>query len=259
MTIGEIITEIERLAPLGNQEEWDNSGLQVGTAARELSSAIVCLDVTEEVVDEAIASGANLILSHHPLIFRALTSVSDATWQQRCVVKAILNGITIYSAHTSLDNSIGGVNHRIASLLGLKNLKWLDSGTPDEESGSGLIGELDEAMSPETFLMMVKEKFGVSALKHSAPVSDMIRTVALCGGAGAFLLPQAVAAGADCFMSGEFHYHDYFSPGTMLVETGHYESEQYTQDLLQEYLLEHFPGIDVRRTTVMTNPAYWLK
>lgn len=264
MTVREVITALENLAPREHQDEWDNSGIQVSLDLdAEFKRGIVCLDITEEVLDEAIDNGANLIISHHPLIFRALKSISDATYQQRCVIKAINYGITIYSAHTSLDNSINGVNHRIAHLLGLENLRWLDSGLSAEDGkathGSGLIGTLSQTMTPEEFASEVKETFKVKALNYSLPVSQEIKTVALCGGAGAFLLPQAVAAGADCFICGEFHYHDYFCPGTMLIETGHYESEQYTQDLIVEYLKNSLTGIDVRKTRMMTNPILCMK
>ena len=126
-------------------------------------------------------------------------------------------------------------------------------------SGSGLIGELKEPVAAAEFLSTVKTIFSVKALKHS-PLSSTttIRRVALCGGAGAFLLPQAVAKGADCFISGEFHYHDYFDPGTLLIELGHYESEQFTQDLLKESLERAFPELEIVKTSVNTNPQEWL-
>ena len=126
-------------------------------------------------------------------------------------------------------------------------------------SGSGLIGELKEPVAAAEFLSTVKTIFSVKALKHS-PLSSAttIRSVALCGGAGAFLLPQAVAKGADCFISGEFHYHDYFDPGTLLIELGHYESEQFTQDLLKESLERAFPELEIVKTSINTNPQEWL-
>ena len=126
-------------------------------------------------------------------------------------------------------------------------------------SGSGLIGELKEPVAAAEFLHTVKTIFDVKALKHSSLSSTTtIRSIALCGGAGAFLLPQAVAKGADCFISGEFHYHDYFDPGTLLIELGHYESEQFTQDLLKESLERAFPELEIVKTSVNTNPQEWL-
>ena len=254
MRLREIIAALERLAPLRLQDEWDNSGLQVGFPESEISGVLVCLDVTEIIVAEAIAKGCNLIVSHHPLLFKALRQVSDATYQQRCVVQALSAGISIYSAHTSLDNAPGGVNHKIAGLLGLENLRWL-APMAGEDAGSGLVGELPAPEADKDFFARVKQLFGVESLLHSALDGREIRRVALCGGAGAFLLGDAVRAGADCFLSGEFHYHDYFETGGMLLcELGHYQSEQYTQDLLLDFLAAEFPSLRVEKTTFNTNP-----
>ena len=281
MKLKEIKSFLEGMAPLAVQESWDNSGLQIGCSDKDIHKVMVCLDLTEAVLDEAEAIGADLVISHHPLIFKGLKSISGSTYQERCVRKAILSDIAVYSAHTSLDNILGGVNHKIASLLGLSSLRWLDSGESAEgcdekcggateekcggadavarASGSGLIGELKEPVAAAEFLSTVKTIFSVKALKHSPLLSTTtIRSVALCGGAGAFLLPQAVAKGADCFISGEFHYHDYFDPGTLLIELGHYESEQFTQDLLKESLEKAFPGLEIVKTSVNTNPQEWL-
>ena len=254
MKLREVIDALERLAPLRLQDEWDNSGLQVGFPETRISGILVCLDVAEDIVEEAVAAGCNLIVSHHPLLFKPLRQVSDTTYQQRCVVRALAAGVSIYSAHTSLDNAPGGVNHRIAALLGLQDLRWLQP-KEGEEAGSGLVGELPLGESDSDFLARVKRVFGVQCLRHSALDGRQIRRVALCGGAGAFLLRDAVRAGADCFLSGEFHYHDYFeNGGVLLCELGHYQSEQFTQDLLQEYLEANCPDIPVVKTARDTNP-----
>ena len=250
----EIIAALERLAPLKLQDEWDNSGLQVGFPDAEISRVLVCLDITEAIVEEAVARKCNLIVSHHPLLFKPLRQVSDTTYQQRCVVRALASGVSIYSAHTSLDNAPGGVNHQIASLLGLQDLRWL-SPQEGEDAGAGLVGELPQPERDADFLARVKRTFSVQCLRHSAPDGRMVRRVALCGGAGAFLLRDAIRAGADCFLSGEFHYHDYFeNGGVLLAELGHYQSEQYTQDLLQAYLQANCPGVEVVKTGLDTNP-----
>ena len=257
MQLKEIIAVLERLSPLRLQDEWDNSGLQVGFPDAEISKVLVCLDITEEIVSEAVDRGCNMIVSHHPLLFKGLRQVSDATYQQRCVVRALAAGISIYSAHTSLDNAPGGVNHRIAAKLGLQNLRWL-APKEGEDAGAGLVGELPQAEGDRAFLERVKRIFGVQCLRHSAPDGREIRRVALCGGAGAFLLGDAVRAGADCFLSGEFHYHDYFeNQGVLLAELGHYQSEQYTQDLLQEYLSANCPDLKVVKTALDTNPIQY--
>ena len=253
----EIIAALERLAPLQLQDEWDNSGLQVGFPDAEIRRVLVCLDVTEEIMDEAIARECNMIVSHHPLLFKPLRQVSDTTYQQRCVVRALSAGVSIYSAHTSLDNAPGGVNYKIASLLGLQDLRWL---SPQEgtDAGAGLVGTLPQPERDAEFFARVKKIFGVQCLQHSALDGRDIRRVALCGGAGAFLLRDAIRAGADCFLSGEFHYHDYFeNGGVLLAELGHYQSEQYTQALLQDYLSAQCPGLEVVTTARNTNPIQY--
>lgn len=248
MKAREIFDRIEALADLSLQEDYDNSGLQVGEEESEVEAVLLSLDITEEVIDEAYARGCNLIISHHPLIFKALHCVSNKTYQQRCVCSAIRKGIILYSAHTNLDNAVGGVNYRMAQRLGLSL----------SEDSIPLIGRLPSPMPTEEFLDFVKEKFEVQNLRHSAITKAEISTVALCGGAGAFLRAKAAEAGADCFITGEFHYHDYFeAEGLLLVELGHYQSEQFTVDLLQDYLREAFPSLRVEKSCINTNPILY--
>ena len=257
MKLKEIMDAVERIAPLQYEDEWDNSGLQVGFPDMEVTSVLFCLDVTEAIVDEAVAKGCNLILSHHPLIFKALKQVSDSTYQQRCVVKALANGIAIYSAHTSLDNAKGGVNYKIAELAGVNNLSWLQ---PIEgmDAGSGVIGELEATEDAEGFLKRIARAFGVECLLHSECSGRTIRKVAICGGAGAFLMRDAISKGADCFISGEFHYHDYFeNDGMILAELGHYQSEQFTKDLLRDIVKDAFPDLRTEMTEINTNPIVY--
>ncbi len=254
MKLKQIISRIEALAPLSAQDGFDNSGLQTGFPEQEIDRVLVCLDVTEEVLREAERKGCGLILSHHPLLFHPLRQVSDSSCQQRCVVAAIKAGIAVYSAHTSLDNSPGGVNHKIAELIGLDDLRWL---SPKEgmEAGSGLVGTMRNPLPDGEFLDFLKARFKVAALRHSETCGKTIRRVALCGGAGAFLLADAIREDADCFISGEFHYHDYFeNKGVLLAELGHYQSEQYTSELLRDWLHGAFPELQVSVTGTDTNP-----
>ncbi len=255
MKVRDIISAIERIAPLRLQDEWDNSGLQVGFMDAGVNKVLVCLDVTEAIVDEAAALGCQMIVSHHPLLFKPLSQVSDVTYQQRCVVKALASGVAVYSAHTSLDNAPGGVNHKIAGLIGLQDLRWLMP-KEGEDAGSGLIGTLPAPERDSDFLRRIKGIFGVECLRHSECSDREIRTVALCGGAGGFLMREAVRKGADCFVTGEFHYHDYFeNDGMLLAELGHYQSEQYTIELLAELLETAFPKLEVHKTSINTNPT----
>lgn len=257
MKLREITSALERHAPLHFQEDYDNSGLQVGFPDAEISRVLVCLDVTEDVIDEAAASGCQLVLSHHPLLFKALRTVSDATYQQRCVVKALSKGIAIYSAHTNLDNARGGVNYMIASRIGLNDLQWLVPSS-DPDCGSGILGNLPVPMDPVSFIASLSTEFGVECIRHSQLTGCPVSKVALCGGAGAFLMKEALKAGADCFISGEFHYHDYFENGGMLLaELGHFQSERFTIELLKDILSAECPTLEVITTEIITNPIIY--
>ena len=264
MKIKEVVNALEEFAPLPLQEDYDNAGLQVGLTETEVSGALLCLDVTEEVVDEAVAKGCNLIVSHHPLIFRALKRVTGANMVQRCVMKAIMQGIAIVSMHTNLDNVEGGVNWKIAEHLGLTKTKPLVPGTPLSEgwqTGSGLIGELPKSVEAYEFLAMVKSEFKVEKLSaNRVPRGRMIRRVALCGGAGDFLLDEALRQGADAFLTGEMHYHQYFGleDRILIGVLGHYESEQYTIQLLKEILEVDVDDVPIYETQYNTNPIQYL-
>lgn len=235
------------------QDEWDNSGLQVGFPDAEIHRVLTCLDVTEEVLNEASERGCDMIVSHHPLLFHPLRQVSCTTYQQRCVVDALRHGIAIYSAHTSLDNAPGGINYRIAYVIGLEDLHWLQP-RPCMDGGSGVIGTLQEAVPDTEFLKMLKRAFDVECLRHTAPSGKTVKTVALCGGSGAFLMQDALAKGADAFVTGEFHYHDYFeADGMLLAELGHYQSEKCAAGLLKDILNSALPLLEVVTTELVTN------
>lgn len=250
----EIFASLEALAPLAFQENYDNCGLQVGFASSEVDKVLVCLDVTEAIIEEAARLGCQLVISHHPLIFKGLKQVSDLSYQQRCIVAALRYGISVYSSHTCLDNAPGGVNGRIADMIGLTGTSFLQQ-APSGLSGSGLIGELPEETDADLFFHKLQRLFEVQCLRHSQSDGRKIRRVVLCGGAGAFLLPDAVRAGADCFITGELHYHDYFeNRGVLLAELGHYQSEQFTCELIRDTLASAFPGLGVTITAINTNP-----
>lgn len=260
MKIKEVLNALERFAPLPLQESYDNAGLQIGLTEAEVSGALLCLDVTEAVVDEAISLGCNLIVSHHPLIFRGLKSISGRDYIDRCVMKAIKHDIVIYSAHTNLDNAPKGVNWWMCQKLGVQNPVILEPLEGNSEAGSGMIGELPQPMTPEAFLKFVKETFHVGCVLHNKPSEvRLIKQVALCGGAGSFLASQAHRKGADAFVTGEMKYHEFFGHDDLQIAAiGHYESEQYTQELLKNIIEQDFPGLSVRLTTVETNPIYYL-
>ena len=253
MNIREIIAALERFAPLPLQDDYDNSGLQVGTTETEVSGVLLCLDVTRQVVDEAIKNGCNMIISHHPLLFRPLKKLTDDNIGS-IVMDAVRAGVTIYASHTNLDNASNGVNRRIACVLGLTDVRALDE-QPDG-NGAGIIGIFPQPLTEQQLLALIKEKFGVACIRHNGELGRKISRMAMCGGAGAFLADKAVEQGADAFMTGEIGYHRFFGyDGVIkLIETGHFESEQFTVDLIADILNESFPGLKVVKTAIKTNP-----
>ena len=262
MKIKEIIDALERFAPLPLQDGFDNAGLQIGLTEAEATGALLCLDVTEAVIDEAIMLGYNLVVSHHPLIFKGYKSITGKDYVERCIMKAIKNEIVIYSAHTNLDNAEGGVNFKIAEKIGLKNVCVLE---PKEDAvevvaGAGVVGELEEPETETEFLKRIKKLFEVGCVKHNRMNGRLIKKVALCGGSGAFLLPRAVKSGADVFITGEVKYHDYFyyDNRILVAEIGHYESEQFTKEIFYSIIRDMFPKLDVQTTRVNTNPIKYL-
>ena len=263
MNIKEVVNALERFAPLPLQEGFDNAGLQVGlTETQEVSGALLCLDVTEKVVDEAVAKGCNLIVSHHPLLFHALKKITGKDDVQRAVVKAIKHDITVVSMHTNMDNALGGVNYKIAEKMGLQEPRFFgpEKTVGDVQGASGVIGELREPMSASDFLAMVKQRFGVACIQANQLLQRPIKKVAICGGAGAFLLDDAIAEGADAFVTGEMHYHEYFGheQQIQIAVIGHYQSEQYTSELFKEIIVRECPGVNCFLTEVMTNPIVYV-
>ncbi|MCJ8211738.1 Nif3-like dinuclear metal center hexameric protein [Mucilaginibacter sp. RS28] len=360
MKISDITSFLESLAPLAYQEDYDNSGLIVGQPDHEVQQTLISLDCTEEVVDEAIAKGCQLIISHHPIVFKGLKRFNGRTYVERVVEKAIRHNIALYAIHTNLDNVTGGVNKRICDVLGLKNshilspkqnlLKKLVTyvptaqaevvrgalfkagagnignysecsfnsegtgtfkgnehsdpfvGLPGEQHheaeikietiypanleskilmalflahpyeevaydlypvtnaynqvGSGMIGELEIPLPEQEFLRHVKYSLKAQVIRHTELRGRPIRKVAVCGGSGGFLLKQAIASGADIFITADYKYHEFFDAERKIViaDVGHFESEQFTQHLLYEIIRKKFPNFAVRLTEINTNP-----
>ena len=265
MNINKVVDALEQYAPLPLQEGYDNAGLQVGlTETVEVSGALLCLDVTEQVVDEAIEKGCNLIVSHHPLIFRKLARIADENYVQRTVRKAIKHDIAIVSMHTNMDAATGGVNFKIAEKLGLKHLQFFagEKEVDGVKGGEGVIGEVSEAAgwAADDLVLLLREKFGAECVQCNQLLRRPIRRVALCGGAGSFLLDAAVAAGADAFITGEMHYHEFFGheQEIQICVIGHYQSEQFTSEIFKSIIEEKCPGVKCFISEVNTNPIIYL-
>jgi len=250
MKIQEVVDALERFAPLPLQEDYDNAGLQLGlTEAQEVSGALLCLDVTEAIVDEAIAKGCNLIVSHHPLIFRPLKHITGENYVQQTVMKAIRNNVAIVSMHTNLDNAEMGVNHKIAEKMGLTDI----------EGGGLTFGTFNRPISARDFITMIKDTFDAHCVMTNGLLSRPIRKVAMCGGAGSFYLDEAIKAGADAFVTGEMHYHEYFGheQEIQIAVMGHYESEHFTNEIFKEIIERECAGVMCHIAETNTNPIVY--
>ncbi|MDR0873238.1 MAG: Nif3-like dinuclear metal center hexameric protein [Prevotellaceae bacterium] len=253
MKIKEITQAIESFAPLAFQEDYDNAGLLLGNYDSEARAALLCIDVTETVIDEAIAKNCNLIIAHHPLIFKGLKSIIGKNEVERCVLKALKNDIAVYAAHTNLDNVEKGVSFKMAEKIGLHNLRILQPQQVDfyasdfPKAGAGVVGELETEIDELAFLQQLKIVFGTPCIKHSPLLGRKIKRVALCGGAGSFLIGEAKKANADVFVTGDVKYHDFFLAENHLfiADIGHFESEQYTKEIFFEIIRKKIPTFAV--------------
>ena len=256
-----MLSALEQFAPLPLQESWDNAGLQLGLTEAEVSGALLCLDVNEQIVDEAIRKGCNLIVSHHPLLFRGLKQISGADYVQRTVIKALKNDIVVVSMHTNMDNAKNGVNWKIAERLGLQNSRFFAQKTVDGvEAGSGVVGDLPSAMEASEFIQLVKKQFHCECAMCNELLQRPIRKVAICGGAGDFLLDDALHQGADAFITGEMHYHQYFGyeQQIQICVIGHYQSEQYTAEIFRDIIRKECPEVRTEIAETSTNPIMYL-
>ena len=257
MKVKDIIKVIEDFSPLSIQEGWDNSGLCVGSPDDEVNSILIALDCTPALVEEAIACGADMIVTHHPLIFSGLKKISADDMVGAAVIKAIKAGISIYAAHTSADKVLEGVSGAMAARLGLMNVAVLDQ--DGEGTGLGAVGDFPEPISAEQAVALVKERFSLKSMKSSKPTGSMISRVAMCGGSGGSLISAARKAGAQLYISGDISYHNFFTPEDfMVMDIGHYESEIEIVDILFSLIKKNFPTFAVRITqNINSNPIYY--
>ena len=232
MLLRAIINSIESVAPRSAQADWDNSGMQVGDTGRDIQSILLTTDVTPDVVDEAIMSGCQLIVSHHPLLFHGLKQVCGQTPQARVVERAIKHNIAIYSAHTSLDSVAGGINTTLADKLGLTDYHFLT------ESGLGVIGQLPESVSFLDFIEQIYAKLQCTYVRYTRPAKPMIQTIALCGGSGAEFIDEAINQGADVYLTADCKYHEFQQADGQigLIDIDHWISERHARDIFRNIL-----------------------
>ena len=257
LKVKDITEVIEAFAPLSVQEKWDNSGLCVGSHDAEVNSVLLGLDCTEELVDEAIACGADMIVTHHPLIFSSLKRISPDDQVGAAVIKAVKAGISIYAAHTSADKVVSGVSGAMAARLGLTDVEILQE--DGEGTGLGVVGNLPCPMSAERAISLVKQAFDLKVLKCSKPLKGEISRVAMCGGSGSSLISTARQSGAQLYISGDISYHNFFtSEDFMIMDIGHYESEIEIVEILFSLLRKNFPTFAVRITqNIHSNPIFY--
>jgi dinuclear metal center YbgI/SA1388 family protein len=259
-TVREIVAALEEFAPAALQMAYDNTGLQVGRPEQEVRSVLLAVDVTPAVLQEALERGADMIVAHHPLIFNALKSITGRNATEQIVALAIKRDVAIYAGHTSVDAVCGGVSWRLGAKLGLQAMQTLEPVAPPLGDsaccGFGVVGDLSVPVSEQDFLQRIKEVCGTPVLRHTALRGVPVRRAAVCGGSGSSLIPLAVRAGAEVYVSADFKYHDFAAAsGSLLaVDAGHFETEQFTKELFYEVLTKKFPNFAVCFSQVNTNP-----
>lgn len=261
MLIRQITDVIERYAPLSLQESYDNAGLIVGRPDDEVRRALLAVDVTEEVLDEAQREGCDLVITHHPIVFHALKRFNSADQVQRCVERAIRCGIALYACHTNLDSAPGGMSWRLASMLGIGVLEVLQPTDPaDGQVGFGVVGELPEATDTVAFLREMQRRLGVQVVRHSDIVTERVRRVAVCTGAGASLIGDARRAGAELYITADLKYNDFMTPDLALTvaDIGHFESEYCAIELIFDILSKNLCTFAVRKSVSSRNPVNYL-
>lgn len=256
MKVKDIVALLEAEVPLAWQESYDNAGLVVGSPEADVERVLIALDATEEVVEEAISEGCQMVVTHHPIIFRPIKRLADENRQQRTIAKAIRHGIALYAAHTNLDSAPHrGISHHLAALLGLNVVSLLEPSAV-EGVGIGVVGELPEAVPTEEFLVRIKDVLGVVALRHSTVRIDTVQRVAICSGSGGGLIEAAEKSGADLYLAADFKYHDFVDADRMvLVDAGHFESEICAIEILFDILSKKITTFALRKSACAENPV----
>ncbi len=262
--LSEIITELERFAPPELKEPWDNVGLMVGDETQIIERVFVCLDLTTENLRRALDFDADLIVSHHPLIFTPLRSVTENDPVSSIIRTAIRNNISIYSMHTNFDKTDGGMNDLLAQKIGLENIRPFTNeecvdGQGNSFSPIGRVGTLEFPMTLEDFARQVKAVLGCAALKYSGDLSEDVETVALCSGSGGREgMYAAYHSGADVYLTADLK-HDIaqtaYELGLNMIDAGHFETENIICEFLEEFFGAHFPELEVKKSDA--EPFYW--
>jgi len=257
MKVRDIIAAVEEFAPLGIQEQWDNSGLCIGSPDAPVSGVLIGFDCTPALVDEAAAHGCNMIITHHPLIFKGIRQIRPEDPTGETIIRAVKAGIAVYAAHTTADKVLEGVSGAMARRLGLRGISIME-----DEGGVGLgaVGDFPEPLTATEAIGLVKERFGLKVMRTSAPIKEKISRVAVCGGSGGSEIAKALSCGAQMYISADISYHNFFTPeGFMIADIGHFESEVEITDILFSFLRKKFPNFAVRLASSLreANPVHY--
>lgn len=257
----DIMWFMEDLAPAGYAEEWDNPGLNIGDPDADVKKIIVALDATEDVIDEAIEKGADMIVTHHPLLFHAVKKINYDRPDGRKIIKLIKNNINMFAAHTNLDAAKGGTNDVLAEMIGLKNLTVLSEGCEDG-IGIGKIGYFEGDMTLGMLSVKIKEALGLDAVRVIGNLSSKVEKAALCTGAGGEFMDDAVREGCDVFITSDIRYHeamDAVDKKIALIDATHYATENIIVPVIAQYLRKKLEtrgikDVEVIETTVNGQP-----
>ena len=258
MIARDITSAIESFAPLSIQESWDNSGLIIGSPLQEVHGVLLGFDCTPELVDEAVERGADMIVTHHPLIFGGVRKISPEDPVGLAILKAASAGIAVYAAHTSADKVLAGVSGAMARRLELKDIQILDE--DPEGYGLGAVGDLPQPMEAVRFIEYVKSRFGLRVARCSRLPEVPVSRVAMCGGSGGSLIENARKAGAQAYLCGDISYHHFFTTKDfMVMDIGHFEGEVEIVDILFSLLRKNFPNFAICTSARLEkiNPVYY--
>ncbi len=260
MKIHEITSLIESFAPLAWQASYDNAGLVVGRPDDEVEAVLLAVDVTEEVIREAVERGCGLVITHHPIIFHPLKRLNSASCVERCVEEAIRHGIALYACHTNLDSAPEGMSYRLAAMLGVENCTLLEPSDRLEGVGFGVVGELPVPVKTEEYLQRVLKTLNCKCIRHSRIASECVRRVAICTGSGGSMIPLAQRAGADLYITADLKYNDFMTPegGLTVADVGHFESEYCAIEILFDILSKKLCTFAVLRSNATRNPIQYL-
>ena len=254
--VNNVIKEMETLAPICLKEDFDNVGLMVGDRNKEVKKVLLALDCTLKVIEEAKDENVDLIITHHPLIFRKPSSITTDTLQGKKIIELIKNDISLYASRTNLDSVENGLNHTIVSILGFNDSIILEKNNRDDSAGLGRLVSLDEEISLEELVSKIKGALNISNLRV-VKGKDKVSKIAIINGSGQDFIAKAVSKGADCIITGDTTYHfasDYKEMGINILDVGHFASEQVTFFNVMERLKEKFSDVEFITSKVEEDP-----